>query len=228
MARARSTRDRPAKAPLSEDAVVDAGLAILAAEGLAAVTLRRVAAALDTGAASLYVYVAGREGLLRAMQERILATVELPAPDPSRWREQVHALLDRIRVALAAHPGIAAAATAEPPTSAAALVLQDNLLGLLRAGDLGPRDAAWTADVLLALTVQSVVEAEARRAAGPQLAETLHATFAALPPDRFPHVTAHADDLVSGSRDERFRFGVDAVLDGVLARSAQPETSTKV
>ena len=62
--RHRSTRDRPAKAPLSEDAVVDAALAILQSDGLEAVTMRRVAAALDTGAASLYVYVSGREGLL--------------------------------------------------------------------------------------------------------------------------------------------------------------------
>ena len=45
--RHRSTRDRPAKAPLSEDAVVDAALAILKSDGLEAVTMRRVAAALD-------------------------------------------------------------------------------------------------------------------------------------------------------------------------------------
>jgi len=45
--RPRSTRDRPAKAPLSEEAIVDAALAILRAEGLAAVSMRRVAAALD-------------------------------------------------------------------------------------------------------------------------------------------------------------------------------------
>jgi hypothetical protein len=51
--RQRSTRDRPAKAPLSEGAVIEAALAILKSEGLAAVTMRRVAAALDTGAASL-------------------------------------------------------------------------------------------------------------------------------------------------------------------------------
>jgi hypothetical protein len=60
--RHRSTRDRPAKTPLSEDAVVDAVLAILRSDGLEAVTVRRVAHALDTGAASLYVYVSGREG----------------------------------------------------------------------------------------------------------------------------------------------------------------------
>src|SRR5580698_3844860 len=83
--RHRSTRDRPAKAPLSEDAVVDAALAILKADGLEAVTMRRVAAALDTGAASLYVYVSGREGLMQAMLDRVIAAVEFESPASSRW-----------------------------------------------------------------------------------------------------------------------------------------------
>ena len=94
--RPRSTRDRPAKPPLSEDAVVDAALALLKAEGLDSVTMRRVAAALDTGPASLYVYVSGREGLIQAMRDRVLRTVGLEAPDPERWRAQVHALLRAI------------------------------------------------------------------------------------------------------------------------------------
>ena len=63
--RRRSTRDRPAKAPLSEDAIVEVALAVLKSDGPEAVTMRRVAAALDTGPASLYVYVSGREGLLQ-------------------------------------------------------------------------------------------------------------------------------------------------------------------
>ena len=86
----RSTRDRPAKAPLSQDAVVDAALAILQSEGLEAVTMRRVAQALDTGAASLYVYVPNREGLLQAMLNRVTATIKLEPPNPSRWRPQLH------------------------------------------------------------------------------------------------------------------------------------------
>src|ERR1700677_3811011 len=94
--RQRSTRDRPAKAPLSEDAVVDAALAILRSEGLEAVTMRRVAAALDTGAMSLYVYVSGREGLLQAMLDRVTVKIKLEPPDPSRWRAQLHSLLVRL------------------------------------------------------------------------------------------------------------------------------------
>src|SRR5580698_2898819 len=139
-ARHRSTRDRPAKAPLSEDAVVDAALAILKSEGLQAVTMRRVAAALDTGAMSLYVYVAGREGLLQAMLDRVTATIELQAPDPSRWRAQLHSLLARMHQALVGHPGMAALTLADPPTSEVILTLTENLLEILFAGGFGPQD----------------------------------------------------------------------------------------
>src|ERR1700733_11449355 len=121
--RHRSTRDRPAKAPLSEDAIVDAALAILKSDGLEAVTMRRVARALDTGAMSLYVYVSGREGLLQAMLDRVTAMIELEAPDPSRWRAQVHSLLQRMHQALLAHPGTAALTLADPPTTDTVLLV---------------------------------------------------------------------------------------------------------
>jgi len=137
--RHRSTRDRPAKAPLSEDAVVDAALAILQSDGLEAVTMRRVAAALDTGAASLYVYVPGREGLLQAMLDRVTATIKLEAPDPSHWRAQLHSLAQRMHQALVAHPGIAAMTLVDSPTTKSVLRLTENLLGILLAGGLDPK-----------------------------------------------------------------------------------------
>ena len=223
----RSTRDRPAKAPLSEDAVVDAALAILRSDGLDAVTMRRVAAALDTGPASLYVYVPGRDGLLEAMLDRVAATIELEAPDPARWRAQLHALLGRMRHALVDHPGIAALTLVEPPTTEAVLLLTENLMGILLAGGLDPQDAAWACDILVLLVTATAREDEVRRAEGPtdpgeqrEHIDEIHQTFAALPPDRFPLLTAHAAQMVAGTSDDRFRFAVDVVLDGVLARSA--------
>jgi AcrR family transcriptional regulator len=226
--RHRSTRDRPAKAPLSEDVVVDAALAILQSDGLEAVTMRRVAAALDTGPASLYVYVAGREGLLQAMLDRVVATVELEVPDPSRWRAQLHSLLVRVRQALAAHPGIAAMTLADPPTTAAVLRLVENLLGILLAGGFSPQDAAWASDIFVLLATAAAREDDVRRPRGASDDErreqvaNLRRTLAALPPDQFPLIAGHAAEMVAGDGDERFRFAIDVVVDGVAARSARP------
>src|SRR5271154_3225311 len=218
--RHRSTRDRPAKAPLSEDAVVDAALAILKSEGPDAVTMRRVAAALDTGAASLYVYVSGREGLLQAMLDRVTATIELETPDPSRWRAQLHSLLQRMHQALAAHPGIAAMTLADPPTTEAVLLLTENLLGILLAAGLDPQDAAWACDIFVLLVTGAAREDDVRRPRGGsgsssdegdrrEQADETYKTFAGLPPDRFPLIAAHAAQMVAGDGDERFRFAID-------------------
>jgi AcrR family transcriptional regulator len=226
--RQRSTRDRPAKAPLSEDAIVDAALAITRTEGLDAVTMRRVAAELDTGAASLYVYVSGREGLLQAMLDRVTATIELEPPDPSRWRAQLHSLLARLHQALLAHPGMAALTLADPPTTETVLLLAENLLGILLAGGLDPQDAAWACDILVLLVTAVASEDDVRRARGRSddgdrqgHVDEIYNTLAGLPPDRFPLITTHAAQMVAGDGDERFRFAINVVIGGVVARAAR-------
>jgi AcrR family transcriptional regulator len=226
--RQRSTRDRPAKSPLSEDAFVDAALAILKSDGLEAVTMRRVAAALDTGAASLYVYVSGREALLQAMLDRVTATIELEAPDPSRWRAQLHSLLQRMRLTLVAHPGIAAMTLADPPTTEAVLQLTENMMGIMLAGGLDAQDAAWTCDIFVLLVTGVASEDVVRRARGQsddndrnEQVEELYKTFTGLAHDQFPLLVAHAAQMVAGSADERFRFAIDVVLDGVVTRAAR-------
>ena len=226
--RHRSTRDRPAKPPLSEDAVVDAALAILKSDGLEAVTMRRVAAALDTGAASLYVYVSGREGLFQAMLDRVIATIELEAPDPSRWRAQLHSLLQRMHQALVAHPGIAAMTLADPPTTEAVLLLTENLLGILLAGGLDPQGAAWACDIFVLLVTAAAREDDVRHPRGRsddgdrrQQVDKVYKTLAGLPTDRFPLIAAYAAQMVAGDGDERFRFATDLIVDGLLARASR-------
>lgn len=227
-ARPRSTRDRPAKAPLSEDAIVDIALAITQAEGLEAVTMRRIAAKLDTGAASLYVYVRNRDELLRAMLDRVAGMVPLVIPEPERWREQVYDLMRGIREALEAHPGMAGVLVGEPPASDNALAAVENLLGLLFAGGIASQDAAWAVDILMLIVTATAAEADVRRAAG-YATETsfddavaeIRNTFAGLSTTRYPLIVGHASELVAGVGDERFRFAVNTFLDGLAARAAR-------
>ncbi len=207
---------------------MDAALAILKSEGLEAVTMRRVAAALDTGAASLYVYVSGREGLLQAMLDRVTASIELEPPDPSRWRAQLHSLLQRMRQALVDHPGIAALTLGDPPTTETILLLTENLLGILLAGGLHPQDAAWRCDIHELLVTGAAREDEQRRprhgtddSTNDQKVDEIYMAFTALPPDRFPLISAHATEMVAGDSDERFRFAIDVLVDGMVARAGR-------
>jgi AcrR family transcriptional regulator len=224
----RSTRDRPAKAPLSEAAIVDAALAITKAEGFEAVTMRRVAAELDTGAASLYVYVRNRDELLQLMFDRAFDRLALVEPDPKHWREQVHDLLGAFLRTLESYPGLAGSLPVGPPTSENSLAGAESLLGILLAGGIEPRDAAWACDILALIVTATATEADVRAAAMAEsgddrdtIVARVRTAFASLPPDRFPNLTTHVDAMTAGEGDDRFRFAIDTFLDGLVARSSR-------
>jgi AcrR family transcriptional regulator len=223
--RSRSTRDRPAKAPLSEAAIVDAALAIARTDGLAAVTMRRVAAELDTGAASLYVYVRNRDELLRGMLDRVAGEIPLVKPDKRRWRKQIHDLLDAFRVGLETYPGLATVLPEEPLVMDSAMASLENLLGMMAVGGIGPQDAAWGCDNLMLIVTATANEADVRKSAGMpfdgDFIESLRGLFAGMPPEDYPNIVSHADALVAGTGADRFHFAIDTFLDGLVARSAR-------
>ena len=86
---------------------------------------------------------------------------------------------------------------------------------------LTPQDAAWAADILAAQVTYAAIEAELRRTDPSALAAEITANFARLPADDFPLITAHAAQLVAGDADERFRFAIDVMIDGVLGRASR-------
>jgi hypothetical protein len=122
---------------------------------------------------------------------------------------------------------VAALTLADPPTTETVLLLAENLLGILLAGGLEPQDAVWACDILVLLVTAVASEDDVRRARGRgaggdrEHIGALYKTFAGLPPERFPLIAAHAAQMVAGDGDERFRFAIDVVVDGVLARSAR-------
>src|SRR5262249_23860425 len=83
-------RRAPRQRALSREAIATAALEIVDRDGLDALTMRAVADALATGAASLYAHVASKEELLELVVERVIG--EIPTPrdlDPERWQEHV-------------------------------------------------------------------------------------------------------------------------------------------
>ncbi|MGB8380782.1 MAG: helix-turn-helix domain-containing protein, partial [Dermatophilaceae bacterium] len=75
------------KEPLSAARIVRAALDLVAAEGFEALTMRRVAAALDTGPASLYAHVVNKADLDELLIGYLCSQIDLPEPDPDTWRE---------------------------------------------------------------------------------------------------------------------------------------------
>ncbi|TML04742.1 MAG: TetR/AcrR family transcriptional regulator [Actinobacteria bacterium] len=215
-----STRDRPAKSPLSRDAVITAGLKVLREEGIEGVTMRRVASELDTGAASLYVYVSNRQDLLNQMFDAVTAEVDLgDEPDPQRWREQLVAVLTSARDAMDRYPGIARVPLANVPTGPNASRAADRMLGLLRAGGVDDRSAAWFLDVvslyLNAASFETSIYVEQGREHD-EVDEQIREGFEQLDLDELPNIRSMMPLLLSGDGDERFAFGLQLMIDGLL------------
>src|SRR3970040_272899 len=77
------------RAALTREGIVTAAVKVLDEVGLDGLSMRRVAAELGTGAASLYWHVADKEQLIHLVLNRIMGELELPETDPEHWEEQV-------------------------------------------------------------------------------------------------------------------------------------------
>jgi AcrR family transcriptional regulator len=206
---------------------VNAGLAIVDAEGLDALTMRTVAHSLGTGAASLYAHVASKEELLEAIVERVIGEVELPGePDPQRWEDQLKALAREMRQVFTRHRDLARASFARIPLGENALRGSEWMIAVMRAGGLADQVIAYACD-LLPLYVMSIAYEESLFMGEGLTAEDVHGFvarmrdyFAGLPIDRFPNVVALADELTAGEGgDVRFEFGLDVLIRGLSAVS---------
>jgi AcrR family transcriptional regulator len=222
--RPRSRRDRPAKKALSREAIVEAGLAILRTEGFEALSMRRIAQELDTGPASLYVYVANREELHALLFDAAIGTIAIEETDPARWREQLHGLITRMTTMMAEEfPGIAIMAMATIPTGDNAMRVTESMMSLLRAGGAEDQAIAYAADLISMYATAIAYEQSLYRQMFDdpnfeehELARVME-RFQNIPADRFPTMASVAPLLTRGDGHERFALGLDILINGLLA-----------
>ena len=117
-------------------------------EGYEALTMRRVATALETGPASLYAHVVNKEDLDDLLIGRLCAEIDLPEPDPATWRQQIISVCTQMRDQYLRYPGISRAALAVAPTNLETLRVNEGMLAILLAGGVEPQTAAWAIDAL--------------------------------------------------------------------------------
>ena len=98
-------RGRGPAAALSRDQIAETALAIADAEGIDAVSIRRIARELRSGAMSLYHYFDSRDELLELMADRIAAEMVVPGELPDDWRGALKAIAEQSRRPSRATPG---------------------------------------------------------------------------------------------------------------------------
>nr|WP_264085204.1 TetR/AcrR family transcriptional regulator [Kibdelosporangium phytohabitans] len=207
---------------MSRDKIVDTALGLLAKEGIDALSMRRVAQALNTGPASLYAHVQNRDELCELMFDRILGEVELQPPDPANWRAQLKQLCFGQVAAMVKYPGIASVVmNAMIPLGPNALRHGEAMLAILRSGGLSERQAAWAFDALglygkaYAVEVTSWRDGSEEELAerGRQMAEYMRS----LPAGTFPNLMAIGPLFSGETAHERFEFAIDTFIAGLDA-----------
>ncbi|QKG20969.1 TetR/AcrR family transcriptional regulator C-terminal domain-containing protein [Actinomadura verrucosospora] len=222
----RPRRPAPSRQPLTQERIVEAAITVLDAEGLEAVTMRRVAQELGTGPASLYAHVSDKQELRELMLDRVAGEVRLPAaPDPARWREQLKEIASEIRRVYTSHRDIAKVSMGLIPTGPNLLAIADMELGLMRAGGVPPRIAALAVDTLGMYLDADAIEDTFYTATltgdddpwehFQKYVGEIREYMAALPVDRYPNIVTMIDDLTAGGGAERFEFGLDLLLRGI-------------
>ncbi|MFD8920461.1 TetR/AcrR family transcriptional regulator [Streptomyces sp. NPDC059569] len=216
-------RPRRRKAPITVEQVVDTALNVIVTEGYEALTMRRLAAALDTGPASLYAHVVNKADLDELLIGRLCAALVLPEPDPAAWREQIRGVCTQMRDQYLKYPGISRAALAMAPSDLETVRVTEGMLAILLAGGVAPQAAAWAIDALLLYVAAYCLEvsiarrrsAHADDAAWVLDRDELLRRFTALPAGSFPHTTRHAAELTAGEGHDRFDFTLALMIDGL-------------
>jgi AcrR family transcriptional regulator len=213
---------------LSVDSVVQAAVAVADAEGIDAITIRRVTAAVGTSPMTLYTYVPGKAELLDLMLDDAYARIPRQSLSALGWRDRVRAVADQNRTLFETHPWAALVATTRPPLGPGAMAKYDYELGAFdRLGlDEVTMDAAlaWTlafvqgwartaADAEAAQHESGLDDQEWWDIAGPLLS-------AVVDPEEFPlavRVGAAAGDVHGAAWDagHAYEFGLQRVLDGL-------------
>jgi len=227
----RSRRDRLAKPALSREWIIAETIQIMRTEGLEKATMRRVAQALDTGPASLYVYIANTAELHSAVLDELLAT--MPSTSHGSWHDQLEALLRNYGNVLFTYPGLARSALLIRPTGPNAIRLYDRVLGLLLEGGVAVHRAAWGVDLLLQYVTANAAEHSAPASDDIDAPEDDEAEMSILAralraadPVTTPHIAAHADLVLSGQPTQRVAWAIHALIAGITTTPTPVVTTT--
>lgn len=209
-----SRRRGTGKSLLTRDRIVQTALELVRRDGLEEISLRKVAAALDTGPASLYVHVRDLNELLSLVLDQALGGVQI-ARKTTQWDKALEqVVLSYLRV-LFRHAGVARLAITTIPSGPSSFRILEVIIGLLEEGGCAEKDAAWGADLILHFAASTAAE---QRARNDNLLKEVSRSLDALDRAAYPRVFALRKALLSGGID-RFRWGLRAVIKGIHEKS---------
>ena len=214
------TDDQDRRPRLTRERVVTEALAVIAEDGVQALTMRSLAARLGVVPGAVYRHVANKQQLLDLLLDGVLAEIDFDLDSSMGWTEQLKLLAHRLRQVLEDHPGVAGILKTRDPLGPHSLALAEAFLGPLQTPGFGDREAGLAFFLLIDYTIGFAVSGpptsvNEQRVRDPATRIQLHQFFRSLPPDRFPALVALGEHVWVDNRDERFTAGLDVLVDGL-------------
>jgi len=215
---------QPKAAGLRRDQIVAAAIALLDAEGMGALSMRKLGAKLDAGATSLYWHVANKDELLELALDEIWGLVRIPDPEQTSWREVVTTFAYNFRLTMLAHPWMATLIGSLPSVGPKAFELSDRLRRtFIGAGFTGVDIYLASSTVMSYVLGQVIPEITSAKAFGDEGfdSETVLDALDTLAAD-YPEMLADYRSTVPAdqqtARAMAFDFGLICVMDGLESR----------
>jgi TetR/AcrR family transcriptional regulator, tetracycline repressor protein len=215
----------PQRPRLSKAAVVGRAIALADAEGMDALTIRRLAQELGVTPMALYWHFRSKDELLNGLSDQFWSEIDTDVDDAAPWPDQLRAVLESLVQVLREHPSASQLLASGEKQSPAALEAIEVTLEVLSRGGFDPqrasaiaRNGLWTG-LMLAMSEPGY---------GPSLSEGERAEqqrrnrirLAMLPPDRYPCLVEAAEPMTDcNDPDFHYRFGIDLFIRGVQAMS---------
>ena len=212
--------DQDRRPRLTRERVVTEALAVIAEDGVPALTMRSLAARLGVVPGAVYHHVRNKEQLQDLLLDGVLAEVDVHLDPALGWTEQLTVLAHRLRRVLEDHPGVAGILKTRDPLGPHSLALAEAFLGPLQAAGFGDRQAGLAFFLLVDYTIGFAVSTPAtsvneQRVRDPAIRTQLHQFFRSLPHDRYPALVALGEHVWVDNRDQRFTAGLQVLVDGL-------------
>ena len=208
---------------LTRPLILERALALADAEGLPAVTMRRLGSELGVEAMSLYHHVPNKEALLDGMVDVVFSEIHLPRADPD-WRAEMRLRSESGRAVLKRHRWAVGLMDSRANPGFETLRHHDAVLGCLRAGGFSVAMTAHAFAVLDAHLYGFMVQELSLPFEGVNLQDLADQIMGALPADELPHLAELTVEHVlkpGYSFGDEFGFGLELILDGLETRRDQ-------
>jgi len=209
-----TARSRPETPSLTLETVVLAAVDVIDADGVGALTMRRLAARLGCSPMALYRHVATKQDLIRAIGEHYLADIEVPDTDGMPWDEAIIAVVSVLHHAVLEQAALVEIVAIQHVDAVAIFRAEEAILRALRSAGLSDREAVRGLSVITSYTVGATQRRAEQRAGSPAAVHRLQRLLQ-LPEDTFPTVRALAGELVSVDFELSFEDGLRLLLQGI-------------